>query len=119
MIAAAAEDALIKGDNGSHPYHKVFSLLQKQLVPNLALVLEISETGSVADKLISLRSNWGCFDRSELCHQLKFGDLYHTSYFMGELIRTFCNYNSVFSNLLGFFFHTEQCNFLPSPFIQP
>lgn len=118
MIAAVAEDALIKVGNDSHPYRKVFSRFQKQPVPHPALVLEISETGSVTDKLISLRSNWRCFDRSELCHQLRFDDLYHTSYFMGELIRTFCNYNFIFSNLL-FYFYTEQCNFILSSFIWP
>lgn len=89
----------IKGANGSHPYPKVFSLLQKCPVLNPAPVHKISATCSVTDKLISLRNNQRCFDRSELCHQLRFGDLYHTSYFMGELIRTFCNYNSIFSNL--------------------
>ena len=99
MIAAVAEGVLIKGGHGSHPQQKVFFLLQTQPVPNPALVRKISDTGSVTDKLISPRSNWRCFDRSELCHQLRFGDLYHTSYFMGELIRIFRNYNSIFFNL--------------------
>ena len=98
------EEDLIKEGNDVHPYPKVFSRLPNGQSQVPIWPAQISSSGSVTNRLISLGNNWRCLDRSELYHWLRFSDLYHILHFISDLIRTFCNYNSTFSNLQGFFF---------------